>query len=167
MTSERRRPKFIISASDVAEETERYPGSDEDLSFGRALGRAAGLERLGAHLERLPPGRRTSYPHAEGDLEELVYVLEGEIDLWVDGDLHRMVRGDFAAFPAGTGIAHTALNNGEEDALLFVAGERTKPGSRLHYPLNPEVLEKIPSERRWKDVPKRTLGPHNGKPRRP
>jgi len=162
-----RRPSFIISAGDVAEESGRYPGSDEYHSFGRPLGQAAGLERLGVNLDRLPPGRRTSYPHAEGDLEEFVYVVDGEVDLWVDGELHRMKRGDFAGFPAGTGIAHTALNNGTRDALLLVGGEKTRPGIRLNYPLNPELRGKMPQERWWEDSPKRVLGPHDGKPKRP
>ena len=71
------RPPFIISASDVAENPGRYPQSDEILSHGRAIGKAAGLLRIGLHLERLPPGHRTSYPHAEQNEEEFVYVLQG------------------------------------------------------------------------------------------
>jgi len=29
------------------------------------------------HLVRVPPGKRTSYPHAESAGEEFVYVIEG------------------------------------------------------------------------------------------
>lgn len=54
-----------------------YPGSDEIFSIGAPLARRLGLGRLGIHHERLPPGRRTSYPHAESDEEEFIYVLEG------------------------------------------------------------------------------------------
>ena len=160
------RPPFIISTADVPETDTPYPDSDERLSFGRPIGRAAGLERIGLHVERVPPGRRTSYPHAEADEEELVYVLDGEIDAWVDGHLHRMVKGDLAAFPAGTGICHTFLNNGDHDALLLVGGERSKPGNRLYYPLNPERKPQVPAERWWEDVPLGPQGPHDGRPRR-
>jgi len=51
--------------------------------------------------------------HAEENEEEFVYVIEGEVDAWIDGNLHRMVAGDLAAFPAGTGICHCFINNTE------------------------------------------------------
>jgi uncharacterized cupin superfamily protein len=158
------RPPFIISTADVPEADGTYPGSEERLSFGRPIGRAAGLERIGLHVERVPPGRRTSYPHAEGDEEEFVYVLEGEIDAWIDGHLHRMVKGDLAAFPAGTGICHTFLNDGERDAILLVGGERGKPGNRIYYPLNPERKAQRQADW-WEDVPLGPQGPHDGRPR--
>ena len=53
-----------------------YPDSNELFSIGAPLARL-GLRRIGIHHERLPPGRRTSYPHAESDEEEFIYVLEG------------------------------------------------------------------------------------------
>jgi uncharacterized cupin superfamily protein len=159
------RPPFIIATSDVPELDTPYQDSEERLSFGRPVGRAAGLQRIGLHVERVPPGRRTSYPHAESDEEELVYVLEGEIDAWIDGNLHRMVKGDLAAFPAGTGICHAFLNNGTEDALLLVGGER-KEGNRIYYPLNPERKPQMKPERWWDDIPLAPQGPHDGRARK-
>ncbi len=156
------RPPFIIDTALVPDEDGAYPGSDERLAFGRAIGKAAGLERIGLHLERVPPGRRTSYPHAEGDEEEFVYVLDGEIDAWIDGTLHRMKAGDLAAFPAGTGICHAFLNNGEREALLLVGGERSRPQSRLYYPVNPEREAQMDVNRWWRDVPLGPQGDHDG-----
>lgn len=161
----KRRPPFILSSSDVAEEDGSYPDDDERFSFRRAIGRAAGLERIGVHIERLPPGRRTSWPHAESDEEELVYVLEGDVDAWIDGELYPMSKGDLAAFPAGTGIAHTFLNNGDVDALLLVGGERTKPSNRIVYPLHEQRRAQLEDEQWWDDAPKRERGPHDGVPR--
>src|SRR2546430_661832 len=116
-----KRPPFIVSTADVPEGTPHsYPNSDEKMGPSRRIGRAAGLRRIGINVQRLPPGARSSWPHAEEDEEEFVYVLEGEVDCWVDGALHRMTVGDLAAFPAGTGICHTFLNNGERDAVLLV-----------------------------------------------
>jgi uncharacterized cupin superfamily protein len=161
------RPPFILATDSVPEQEGRYPRSDEGLSFGRAVGKAAGLLRIGVHVERVPPGRRTSWPHAEEDEEEFVYVLEGAVDAWVDGELHAMKKGDLAAFPCGTGISHTFLNNGDEDALLLVGGERGKSDSRIYYPLNPDRRKDLAWSQWWEDVPVRERGPHDALPRRP
>jgi uncharacterized cupin superfamily protein len=160
------RPTFIIASDDVPEEPGKYPNSEEILAHGRPIGRIAGLLRIGLHVERLEPGHRLSYPHAEQDEEEFVYVLEGVVDAWVDGVLHPMRAGDLAAFPAGTGVAHTFINNGEREARLLVGGEASKPGSQIDYPLNPERRAQIAPEQWWDDVPSRELGPHDGKPTR-
>jgi uncharacterized cupin superfamily protein len=158
------RPPFIIASSDVAEDTHSYPGSDEKMAFGRAIGRAAGLLRIGLHLQRLEPGQRTSWPHAEEKEEEFVLVLEGEVEAWVDGHLYPMHAGDFAAFPAGTGICHTFINNGERDATLLVGGERTLPDNRIFYPLHPGRRNDMAWSHWWDDIPVREQGPHDGLP---
>lgn len=140
----------------------RHPGDDELMSIGAPLGRRLGLTRLGLHHERLPPGRRTSFPHAESDEEEFVYVLEGTPDLWLDGVLHRLRPGDAVGFPAGTGIAHTFINDTEEKVRLLVVGEASKVGNRVTYPLHPD--RPGPEERRWVDAPRREIGGHDGMP---
>ena len=136
------------------------PIYDELQSIGAPLGRALGLTRIGIHHIRLLPGRRTSYPHAESAEEEFAYVLEGRPDVWIDGVLHGLVPGDAVAFPAGTGICHTFLNNTAEEAHLLVVGERPKPENRVHYPLN--AAYEATREDRWADVEPRLLGGHDG-----
>jgi uncharacterized cupin superfamily protein len=158
-------PPFIVSSADVPEKVHRYPNSDEDMAPGRPIGRAAGLLRIGIHLMRVPPGKRTSYPHAESAEEEFVYVIEGEIDAWLDGELHHMKAGDFAAFPSGTGICHTFINDGERDALLLSGGEADKSNNRIYYPLNLGRRSDMPWSRWWDDVPKRPQVGHDGRPR--
>lgn len=159
------RPPFIIATAQVEEEPSQYPKSDEVVGFYREIGKVAGLLRHGLHVCRLPPGHRTSYPHAERDEEEFVYVLEGEVDGWIDGTLYRMERGDLAAFPCGTGISHTFLNNGAHEALLLVCGEKSRDSNKIYYPLNPERRADMTENTWWDDAPQKLLGPHNGKPR--
>jgi uncharacterized cupin superfamily protein len=159
------RPPFIVSSADVAETRHRYPHSTEDMAPSRAIGRAAGLMRVGIHLVRVLPGTRTSFPHAESTEEEFVYVIQGEIDAWIDGELHRMRPGDLAAFPSGTGICHTFINDGDHDALLLSGGEADKAENRIYYPLNPGRRNDMPWRRWWDDVPPRPQGSHDGKPR--
>jgi uncharacterized cupin superfamily protein len=157
------RPTFIRNWRELEDaDNSHYPDSTELMSIGAPLGRLLGLTRLGIHHERLPPGRRTSYPHAESAQEEFVYVLEGTPDAWIDGTLHRLAPGDAVAFPAGTGICHSFLNNTAAEIRLLVIGEANKPENRIHYPLNPAYENDPPDA--WTDAPKRDLGDHNGKP---
>jgi uncharacterized cupin superfamily protein len=156
------RPEFIRHWTELEDEDDsHYRGDTELMAIGAPLARRLGLTRIGIHHNRLPPGRRTSYPHAESAEEEFVFVLEGTPDVWIDGDLHRLAPGDSVAFPAGTGICHTFLNNTDQDVRLLVIGEASKPENRIRYPLN-EAYEATRADR-WSDWPARPLGPHDGK----
>lgn len=141
---------------------EKFSGTDELRSINASFGAHFGLQRLGIHHERLPPGRRTSFPHAESAEEEFVYVLEGEPDVWLDGRLHRLKPGDGVGFPAGTGLAHSFLNNTDADVRLLVVGETAKAENRIIYPVNLE--RKALRDDWWDDVPDRVLGDHDGMP---
>jgi uncharacterized cupin superfamily protein len=140
-----------------------YDGSDELQSISASFSEKFGLMRLGIHHERLQPGRRVSWPHAEADEEEFVYVLEGTPDLWADGELKRLEPGAGVAFPAGTGLAHTIINNTDKDVRILVVGEASRRRSRIHYPMHPKRNEEI-GLRHWKIDPPRPLGPHDGLP---
>ena len=158
------RPPFIVSAADLPERAHVYPHSDEAMGPARRLGAAAGLVRLGINLQRLPPGTRSSWPHAESDEEEFVYVIKGEVQAWIDGTLHPMRAGDLAAFPASTGICHAFINNGTREALLLVGGEATKASNRIVYPLHPSRRDDLPPDDWWHDAPPRESGGHDGLP---
>lgn len=158
------RPDCIRHFSEIADPDDaHYPGSAEKLSIGSPFGRRLGLKRLGIHHELLPPGRRTSWPHAERAEEEFVYVIEGTPDVWLDGTLHRLQPGDGVGFPAGTGLAHCVINNTDQPVRLLVVGEASKPENQFHYPLHPDRNAAIGS-RWWSDVPARALGAHDGLP---
>lgn len=161
------RPPFIRSAFEVPEVENRYPEREdlaagsplgEVFSYSRAFGKLAGLQRIGLHWERLPPGHRTSLPHAEEKEEEFVVVLEGRVEAWIDGARYPMERGDIAAFPAGTGIAHTFINEGETEAILLVGGERSKSDNRITYPLDTWRRAQLKPEEWWEDAPTSELG---------
>jgi uncharacterized cupin superfamily protein len=156
-------PSFVAHWREIEQPDDRhYDGDDELMSIGAPFGRAFSLTKLGIHHERLPPGRRTSFPHAESAEEEFVYVIEGEPDVWLDGHLHRLKPGDGVGFPAGTGIAHSFLNNTEAEVRLLVVGERSKAENRIVYPLN--LDRRSLRKDWWDDHPRRTLGHHDGLP---
>ncbi|GEO84271.1 MULTISPECIES: cupin domain-containing protein [Alphaproteobacteria] len=162
MTKEER-PACIAHWRDVeGPDNSHYDGDDERMSIGAPLARHFGLTRLGIHHERLPPGRRTSYPHAESAEEEFVYVLSGTPDVWLDGELFRLRPGDAVGFPAGTGQCHSFINNSSEEVMLLVVGETAKAENRVYYPKNLDLKTK----RRdwWHDWPERKTGDHDGLP---
>ncbi len=160
------RPEFIKHYYEIQEpDSAHYPNSDELLSIGSPFAKKFGLTRLGIHHELLPPGRRTSWPHAESEEEEFVYVIEGNPDVWIDGDLHRLNPGDAVGFVAGTGICHTFLNNTKADIRLLVVGEATKKTNKCFYALHPKRNEQAKIEGwLWEDPPQETLGNHDGVP---
>lgn len=158
------RPDFIAHWSELENpEANCYDGDTEAMGFDASLARKLGLTRIGIHHVRLPPGRRTSYPHAESAEEEFVFVIDGHPDVWLDGVLHRLNPGDSVAFPAGAGVCHTFLNNSREEVRLMVIGEKPKPENRVRYPLNESYQQSMGSG--WDDAPQRALGPHDGRAR--
>ena len=158
------RPPFIRHIGGLSGTARSYPGDTEPLGEGTKLSDAVGLTRIGVSILRLPPGQRASYPHAHSREDEMVYVLEGTPDLWVDGRLHRLRPGDVAGFPAGTGIAHTLLNNTASEVRVLVAGERDREGDQVLYPMNPEREQSLKPGRLWTAAPRHELGAHDGKP---
>jgi uncharacterized cupin superfamily protein len=157
------RPPFIRNYRELeTKDDSQYPGSRERLSIGAPLGRGLGLSRLGIHHETLPPGRRTSWPHAESTEEEFVYVLEGKPEVWIDGHLHSLQPGDAVAFVPGTGISHTVINNTDQPVRLLVVGER-RDDDKVYYPKHPGRKAQI-GDRWWSDRPEQPLGPHDGMP---
>ncbi len=140
-----------------------YRGDTEEMGLNAPIGEKLGLTRIGIHHMRLPPGRRTSYPHAESAEEEFVFVLEGHPAAWIDGVLHPLAPGDSVAFPAGTGICHSFLNNTAQEVRLLVVGEKPKSENRIRFPVN-QAYE-MTREDRWIDPPARPMGAHDGRAR--
>jgi len=164
-----RRPSCLVNWRDIERREEaRHPATGEPRGFVADLGAAAGLRRLGLYHHRLPPGRRTSPPHAERDEEEMVFVLEGEPDLWQDGHLHRLHPGVAVGWPGGTGIAHTIVNSSDADVRLLTLGEASRYCSHVAFPTEPKAADWFDKAGKvWKDPPRRRRGPHDGKPGAP
>jgi uncharacterized cupin superfamily protein len=142
-----------------------YPGDSEPMGIDAPFAEYFMTTRLGVHHHRLPPGQRSSWPHAEADEEEFIYVIEGEPDLWLEGHVRRLKPGDGVGFPSFTGISHSFINNTDKDVRLLVVGEASRSRARIHYPLHPKRNAEIGS-RHWVDCPQRPLGPHDGRPDR-
>ncbi|WP_412462866.1 cupin domain-containing protein [Halobacteriovorax sp. RT-2-6] len=139
---------------------------NEELKVGGTnanMSKHFGLKRVAAHYFKIPPGYRTSEPHAESLEEEFVYVISGEIDLWLNGKIKKMSKGDSIGFPAGTGVGHCFINNYDSPCELFVSGDRTKPDNQYHFHLDPSLKAEC-GDKWWDDMPKQILGGHDGLP---
>lgn len=157
-------PPYAANWRDILEKDEGgYPNSGELHGIDAKYGRRARFSRIGIHFEVLPPGRRTSWPHAERDEEEWVYVVAGEVETWLDGRLHRMTEGDFIGYEARSGITHVTINNSGQDALLLVGAEAGRMKNQYWYPMHPHRDKEI-GELFWSDHPKPKLGKHDGLP---
>jgi uncharacterized cupin superfamily protein/8-oxo-dGTP pyrophosphatase MutT (NUDIX family) len=121
------------------------------------------LKRVAAGYFSIPPGYRSSEPHAESLEEEFVFIISGEIDLWLNGSVKKMTKGDCIGFPAGTGVGHTFINNYQGNCELFVSGDRTKSNNRYHFHLDPSLKSEC-GDKWWDDMPKQLLGNHDGLP---
>jgi len=116
----------------------------------RLLSDPGGLTQFGAHLERLPPGSRSSFRHWHEAEDELVYVLAGEVWL-VEDKASRLGPGDAAAWPAGAPTGHCLENRGTGDALYLVVGTRAVRDV-IHYPDHDLVTERDGAARRYRDA---------------
>ena len=149
----------VVHVDDVAEVEGAYPApfDGEKLTIYRDLGRAAGSQRIGFAVERLLPGRRSSFTHAHSEEEEVVYVLSGTclvriIEPGCEPLEIPLRAGHAVSFPAGTGIAHTFVNRGSAECTLFVIGERRPDSDRVFYPEDQEYDAQLATnrpERHW------------------
>jgi uncharacterized cupin superfamily protein len=155
-----RHPAIVRAAEIEGAEPWGYEAHDEPMGYDADFSSHFGLRRMGLHEQRLLPGRRTSFPHAESDEDEFVYVIAGTPDVWLDGVLHPLAPGDAVGFPAGTGLAHSFLNNSDAEVRLLVAGDRGRQGSKVLYPV--DAHRKPLREDWWHDAPVRERGPHDG-----
>jgi uncharacterized cupin superfamily protein len=157
-------PDYVVNWREIVEKkANRYAKSTEDQTYPGRFGRRARFSRIGVHLDLLKPGRRTSYPHAERDEDEFVYVLSGKVDCWIDGHIHPMGDGDFVGFVAGTGITHTIINNSDADVLLLVGSEANRMRNQFWYPYQPSQNKAV-GDLYWADHPVPKLGSHDGLP---
>jgi uncharacterized cupin superfamily protein len=89
----------------------------------RSLGDAVGLERLGVHLMRVPPGKESFVYHVHHTEEEFVYILSGRGIAEIGDEQIEVGPGDFMGFPTPS-VGHHLRNPFEEDLVYLAGGER-------------------------------------------
>jgi len=99
----------------------------------RPLGDLFGLKNFGVNLTRLEPGAVSSLRHAHAKQDEFVFILQGCPSLLTNEGKTRLSPGMCAGFRAGTGNAHTLINETGEDVVYLEIGDRTS-GDEVTYP---------------------------------
>ena len=107
-------------------------GLDNGAYSDLPLGDVVGLSQFGVHLERLPPGSRSSFRHWHEAEDEFIYIISGELVLIEDHEV-LLKAGDAAGWKAGQPIAHCLENRSDSDAVLLVVGARAERDV-VHYP---------------------------------
>jgi len=95
-------------------EVERLPGKTHFWHCKPDMVKDANLMFVRAHL---PPGEAHRF-HFHPKMEEILYVLSGEAEQWVEKEKHIMKSGDSLYLPVG--IIHGTYNAGRE-VLDFLA----------------------------------------------
>jgi uncharacterized cupin superfamily protein len=117
--------RFIVEEIPV----DGQPAPDQTLWISEA----GALTQLGAFIEVLQPGSRSTMKHWHSAEDELVYVLEGEITV-IEGDTETVLRpGDAATFRAGVPVGHFLENRSDQATRCFVVGTRA-PVDTMTYP---------------------------------
>lgn len=137
----------------IQEEAVVHPLNANAVRHTRRLGNLAGLQNLGVHLIRVEPGFETTEYHTHQMEEEFLYVLSGRGTATIDGKETVVGPGDFLGFAAG-GPAHIMRNDGPEDLVYLMAGER-RTMDVVDYPRVGKRLLKQDGGREYVDLPER------------
>ena len=142
-------PKPIVAMSVAEQSGCSYPepfASRMGNGTWRALGDAFDLDQFGVSLETLSPGAQSSIKHWHTLSDELVYMIEGELVLWVNDRRFVMAPGMCVGFKAGRRTAHHLINESDRVARFIVVGTRV-PGDNAFYPDDDVVWFATPSGR--------------------
>jgi len=131
------RPKNIVNEADVAwSETAR---GERNASKRRRFGPITGLEKLGASIYELPPGKRAFPRHWHMANEEFLYILAGQGTLRLGDDSFSVTTGDFVGLPIGATHVHELVNTGTE-TLRYLAVSTMNVPDVVHYPDSQKVM---------------------------
>jgi len=98
-------------------------------------------EKLQLVRVRMPAGQAHKF-HGHPEMEEIIYVVEGKAEQWVDQEMRILGPGEIAHIPAG--VTH-ATHNAGDNTLVFLA---ILSPARIEGPPLVDVSDQEP----WKDV---------------
>jgi mannose-6-phosphate isomerase-like protein (cupin superfamily) len=95
-----------------------------------------GVRNLSMAVMDCPAGATVRPLHAHRDTEEVIFILEGQGEAWVDGEVASFGEGDAVLFPANS--RHIVRNTGAEPLrTCSIFSPPTSPESYLVYAEDP------------------------------
>ncbi|MBL3963746.1 cupin domain-containing protein [Burkholderia sp. KCJ3K979] len=144
-------PQACMVAADAVPRTKHsnYPEPFASRMTGREkkpLGDPFGLSQFGVNLTTLSPGAVSALHHRHSKQDEWVYVLSGEVTLYVGDESYLMRPGMYAGFRAN-GMAHHLQNNSAADATIIEVGSRVS-GDAVSYATD-DLVAVMSSNGQW------------------
>ncbi len=102
-------------------------------------------ERLQVCQATVPPGEGHDF-HYHPDLEEVIYVLSGEIEQWVERERRILKAGELAHIPAG--LVHATFNPTQNDAVFLAILSPGAPSGPFAVDVSGEAPWRTMRERR-------------------
>ncbi|MBZ5790462.1 cupin domain-containing protein [Burkholderia contaminans] len=145
------RLEACMVAADAAPRTKpsNYPEPFASRMAGREkkpLGDPFGLSQFGVNLTTLRPGAVSALHHQHAKQDEWVYVVSGEVRLYV-GDDHYLMRPGMCAGFRANGAPHPLQNNSLGDATIIEVGSSVA-GDAASYPTD-DLVAVMNSTGQW------------------
>jgi uncharacterized cupin superfamily protein len=118
----------LLRAARIAELVEfpfRHPLNPSSEIHLRSLSAVAGLQRMGLHIGRVPPGKESFVYHYHHQEEEFVYILSGRGRAEIGEDVYEVGPGDAMLFTAPSPGHH--LSNPFDEDLVYLMGGENRP----------------------------------------
>jgi len=98
-------------------------------------GETVGAKQMSIAVMRCFPHAVVKPLHAHKDIEEVIYIVEGEGQCWIDGELVNFSRGDAVFFPANS--KHQVRNTSDKTLVTAsIFSKPTSPDQYISYPEN-------------------------------
>ncbi|MEB3216790.1 MAG: cupin domain-containing protein [Nostocales cyanobacterium 94392] len=120
------KPNPLIKAETIKQLPQQkfsHPFNPNSEISGVSLSEAVGLQRIGFHLAKIPPGKESFIYHSHEFEEEFIYILSGKGIAEIDNQEFEITEGDFMGFPTPS-VAHHLRNPFEQDLIYLMGGER-------------------------------------------
>ncbi len=117
-------PRIDLDALPPSNATGYPPPFDAAVAgrWYRRIGAAAGLRDFAASHVVLEPGAWSSQRHWHDDEDELLVMIAGTATLIEDAGETRLVPGDIAVWPKGSGDGHHLRNDGDAPCTFLCIG---------------------------------------------
>lgn len=124
-TSDQTSQYTILRAAEAPDFTGDAPGAF--LGYGRPMGAeqiAFNVRVLAPHTAHVPPGGDPSWGHAHKTIEEIYFVLEGEITIKLGDDVTTLGPRDAVLIPSGT--TRAVRNESDAEAVFAMCSVKVQ-----------------------------------------